>query len=321
LSIFKKLKFDDVSLGSVQSVDEMTVVPVIGGRRGDLAEASEIVFQRTTNYGTMVFRNENPKKEGFVPTNIMVRGTGAQDHAMSTAGVIGKGTSKSFENACCIEESQGGLLGSENNVQDVLPVNLRREFVDSRLRSEHDYSKLWGKIRNWLRGLKLGGTSAHLRFFYDNQTFKTSLEEFAAEFEPVEGQIGAIILFSGIPVGIEIMPSPEHWDHYWKLLIRGCYGAELLRRKQLGEITSSALVLPDIPEGASAEEVKTLLNDLSQHLVQQIIPMVENIKVSEQTRSIDNDGSLRTTVVTTTDGGIGNVIRQSNEPVYLSIVL
>jgi len=78
------------------------------------------------------------------------------------------------------------------------------------------------------------------------------LEEFAAEFEPVEGQIGAIIMFSGVPVGIEIMPSEGHWETYWKHLIRGCYGAEMLRLKMIGKLKPSALILPEIPKNADA---------------------------------------------------------------------
>ena len=183
------------------------------------------------------------------------------------------------------------------------------------------YSKLWSSISDWLKGLPTENRgSAHLRYFYDTPAIRDALEQFAAEFEPVDGQIGAIIMFSGVPVGIEIMPTSEHWEAYWKLLLRGCYGAEMVRLKMLGKLKPAALVMPDIPVDADPQQVKQTLEAFAQHLREEILPILEAIDVRSQKLS-SQDGSLRTETVLTSSGGGGDLIQQGNVPIYLSLVL
>jgi len=321
MSIFKTLHFDGIEVGKVQSVDEMTIVPILGAERGTVAKPSSLIFKRTSSYGTMVFENTDSDKEAIVPANMMVRGASAQDHAMSSSGVVEKSKSRSFNDACCIEERQGGHLSSEGNEEDVLPINLRLALLNPSIRTTQSYSKLWGNIKKWLQGIKAvkGRSSAHLRYFYDTPEIKNELERFAAEFEPVENQIGAIIMFSGIPVGIEIMPSIEHWEAYWKLLIRGCYGSEMLRLKMLGKLEPSTLILPDLPENATPVQVKEILDDFSQHLRDEILPRLEAIEIKTQ-NVVGTEGTLETSLITTSSGG-GDLIQQDDRPVYLSLVL
>ena len=320
MSIFDQLGFSGLGIGPVQSEDEMTVVPIVGPTRGDVASPQNLQFRSTTSYGTMVFDNKDDEREAIVPSNYMVRGRGAQDHAMSGSGIIEKGRSRSFDNACCVEESQGGLLRNADQ-QDILPIELRKALLDTGIRSRNQYNKLWTKIGGWLRGLNLGrGGRAHIRDFYDSPDISDALENFAAAFEPVENQIGAVILFNGVPVGIEIMPSTEHWEVYWKYLIRGCYGAELVRLKMLGKIRPSALVLPNIPEGSDDNKVEEIMENFAAHIQQELLPLLEDIQVKSQT-SLDQTGSMRTTLLRTDSDGGGDLVQQGDEPVYLSLVL
>ena len=319
MSIFSKLKFDGIEIGNVQSVDEMTLVPILGDERGEVAKPSSLSFQRTTEYGTMVFEN-NDTKEAIIPTHMMTRGQGAQDHAMAGSGVVLQKQSRSFDNACCIEQSQGGFLSGAEET-DVLPIALRKALLDPSIRSRNSYRKLWGKINGWLEGLNLRNRgAAHLRYFYDSPDVKQALEDFAAEFEPVDNQIGAIIMFSGVPVGIEIMPSSEHWEEYWKLLVRGCYGAEMFRLKMLGKLKPSTLIMPEIPQDADPNQVKQILESFTQHLRDDVLPLMENIEVKTQNR-VSQEGSLQTELIQTTSGGGGDLILQGTKPVYLSLVL
>lgn len=316
------LRQANLELGRVQSDDEMMVVPITGPGRTDVATPEHLRFRSTTSYGTMVFDNTSPdRKPAIVPAHIMIRGKGAQDHAMSGSGVV-VGSSQTFNDACCVEQRQGGYLSSSGNEQDILPATLRKAFLDVALRNKREYGKLWGRIKTWLKDLNISqqGGGAHIRYFYDTPQYKDALEQFAASFEPIPNQIGAVILFSGVPVGLEIMPSPEHWDAYWKLLIRGCYGAELIRLKELGKITPSALILPDIPTDADKDTVKKILTDFSNHLRDSIIPMLENIAVNNQ-QVIRQDGNMTTTLIKTDSGGGGDLISTQDQPVYLSLVL
>lgn len=318
-SIFDIISFEDIEIKDIQSDDEMIVIPLVGPNRGNIANPSSLQFQRTTDYGKMQFRNEEDKP-AIIPTNFMVRGQSAQDHAMSGSGVVAANATKTFKMACCIEESQGGYLGSSSNKEDILPVELRKTLVDITLRRESYYGKLWTQIKNWLSGLKIERTgSAHLRYFYDDKNVQEALEEFAAAFEPIEGQIGAIIFFGGTPVGLEIMPSTDHWDTYWKHLIRGCYGAELLRLKMLNKVKPATLILPEIPKDAPPDQVKTILESFMNHLREEVIPLMSQITVSNN-QKISGSGGLETRMITTEHGG-GDIILQNSEPVYVSLVL
>jgi len=319
-SIFDILNFSGkgVGIGPVQSVDEMTVIPLVGEDSGDVASPESLVFEATTNYGSMVFKNED-SKPAIVPTNYMVRGRGAQDHAMAGSGVVTAGQRKTFDTACCIEETQGGYLSAQGNEEDVLPVDLRRSLLNYGKRTERHYGKLWSSIKRWLQGVGVRTHAAHLRDFYDDKDIRSALEEFAAEFEPVDGQIGAIIMFSGTPVGLEIMPTTAHWDAYWQQLLRGCYGSELVRLKRLGQVAPSTLVLPAIPEQAAPDEVKIILDEFVENLQKEVIPVIKGIAINGD-RKISTDGNLETRLITTDTGG-GDVILQDSKPIYVSLVL
>jgi len=319
LALFKKFK-NGIQMGSIQSVDEMSVIPLIGEDYDVVADPQELKFEKTTTYGSMKFRNNDSERPAIVPSNYMVRGTGAQDHAMSTAGIVTKGRNKIFETACCIESSQSGYLGSNNNEYDILPIGLRKEFIkNSSLRNRRSYDKLWPSIEQWLKGIGVRSRSAHLRYFYDDPNIRESLEQFAAEFEPIPNQTGAIILFNDVPVGFEIMPSQLHWEAYWKYLIRGCYGAELVRMKKLGKIKSSRLALPEIPSGTSPEELAELFASYQKSLTEGIIPLLSKIGIKDYSTTSKSVG-LEMNLVTTISGGGGDVIAKDQEPVYASIV-
>jgi len=321
MSIFDQLGFTNIGVGPLQSEDEMTVIPIVGPDLGDVTSPTNLRFSRTTSYGTMVFENVDKERDAIVPSNLMVRGRGGQDHAMAGSGIIVKGRSQRFENACCVEETQGGFLKDSGNEEDVLPVELRKALLDTTIRSRRSYDKIWSKISSWLRGLNLSRSGrAHIRDFYDQPKIKDALEDFAAAFEPIENQVGAIILFNGVPVGIEIMPSAEHWEAYWKYLIRGCYGAELVRLKMLGKVRPSALILPEIPEDADENQVEKILSDFSVHIQTELLPLLEDIRIKHR-QPMEQTGSLKTTLIRTDSDGGGDLIQQGERPVYLSIVL
>lgn len=320
MSILDTLNFKNLAIGDPQTDSEMTVIPIVGPSREDFAEPEALQFRQTTSYGTMVFENRasNP---AIIPAHTMARGRGAQDHAMSGAGIVPANKSKSFENACCIEESQGGYLrGAEE--MDVLPASLRKTFLSKTTRSQRSYNKLWGRIKEWLRGIPgITGRGAHLRYFYDNKEYRQALENFAASFEPIEGQIGAFILFEGVPVGLEIMPSASHWNKYWKQLIRGCYGAELIRLRKTGRINESSLILPTIPENADEDQVAEILDTFVTNVKESIIPLLQAVEVTKRDALTSGTAQIGMELIHTNSGGGGDLVTKDGDPVYLSIVL
>lgn len=320
MSILETLNFSNINAGTVQVVDEMTVVPLTGENRGRIAEPLSLKFQRTTNYGSMVYKNTDEEFATIVPTHIMVRGTGAQDHAMAGSGIVTAKKTVTFNNACCIESSQGGYLQDQDNEYDILPIELRKKLLPLSARNEESYSKLWPNIQSWLKGTGVGH-AAHLRFFYDNPQIKESLEMFSAEFEPVSGQIGAIILFQERIVGIEIMPTILHWDAYWKLLIRGCYGAELIRLKKLKQISPAKLQLPTLPSVITdPRQISTVVDKFTDDIREDVIKKLDSVHL-KTVQKIGNVDDFETNLLSTTSGGGGDLITQIDEPIYLSLVV
>jgi len=143
-----------LGVGEVQSDEEMTVIPLVGDNLGNVASPEAIQFRRTTTYGSMQYDNIDQYNPAIVPGNMMVRGKSAQDHAMSGSGVVLAASDRLFEDACCIESSQGGYFSGQKVDEDVLPVGLRKALLDPSLRQKNAYDKLWGRIRTWLSGLK-----------------------------------------------------------------------------------------------------------------------------------------------------------------------
>lgn len=326
MSIFKLLKFDDVNISRLQSVDEMMLVPLVGTTKSEVAEPQDLLFESTTDYGTMTFRNNDKHCAAIVPSNLMVRGKDAQDHAMSGSGIVKCNTETFFENACCIESSQGGYLTDDkDNFYDILPLDLRREFCNDRhLYRKIAYDKLWKPISKWLNGLSLinddGYMDSHLNYFYDDKNIKNELEIFAAEFEPIENQIGALILFSGVPVGLEIMPTAAHWEYYWKLLIRGCYGAELIRLKRLDRIKPVIHKFPDLVDCKNPESIEEKMEEYIFKIQNSIPQLLDKINISSKSK-IQKSSYLVTDFLELNTGGGGEVIHQNNNPIYLSLVL
>lgn len=322
-SILERLSFiNSLQIGEVQSDNEMTVVPLIGELRGNIAPPEALEFTRTTDYGSMEFRNTDREEPAIIPANMMVRGKAAQDHAMSGSGVVLAASDRLFDNACCVESSQGGYFRGQEVETDVLPVDLRKALVPLDKRNERHYGKLWGSIKTWLRKFKNFRTvsRAHIRDFFDDKDYKEALEEFAAAFEPVDGQIGALILFNGVPVGLEIMPSAQHWEAYWQWLIRGCYGSQLIQLRESGEVPRSTMILPNISNETRPEDVTNILEQFVHNVRMSMVPILEQIQVANMT-DVDTVGNLRTQLLTINGGGGGDLITQDNEPVYLSIVL
>lgn len=320
MSIFDDLKLSNVGMGNPQVVDEMIVVPLIGPDRGNVAAPQALKFDGTSRgYGHMSFTNtDEQQRPAIVPAHTTARAKNSgQDHTMPGVGIVPFGQT-TFNYCCCIEQSRPGRLEGEMDSYDVLPVGLRKAFSNISFRTRTDIGRLWEKISSWLRGVT-PTSRAHLVDFYEDAKYKERLEQFSAEFEPVPGQVGALIMFGGVPVGIEIMPTNKHWEAYWQYIIRGCYGAELIRLQELKRVKSSAIIFPKIPDGATVTQAAEILSTFSDQLKADILPIFNQISLLEK-KSLSIT-PLKSELVKTTKDGIGDIVYQNDEPIYVSIVL
>lgn len=218
-----------VGHGRVQSVGNMEVIPLIDedGVQDEVL-APPVVNVGTSHYGTVDLHNTDSENPTFVPPGAgWVVKEAAQDHAIGSGEFLPPSGHRKVETAMCIQESQGGLIGSQNREMLILPPPLRAVALAKRKQKE--YSKLWNAITAF--GSKLGVASSgnFVRFV---EQFKDQLDTFVAQFELVPKQIGAMVLINGKLVGIEMAPSEAFWQMLWRPLIRVCYGGLSLRVAQ-----------------------------------------------------------------------------------------
>lgn len=215
-------------LGRVQSVGHMSVIPLIdAGDAQDDAFAPPDFNASTRDYGTVDVENRSDQMT-IVPT-----GTGwvtdqyAQDHATPSAKLMRPKQKETIRQACCIQETQGGLIKSEQVDFVVLPTSVRVQAVASR--SAQDYSRLWPHLRKLKQDMRCPGAGNLADVL---KRFEKEMDEFVAEFELVPRQVGAVVVIGDRVVGVERAPTETFWQRLWSPLIRVCYGTLAIQMKQ-----------------------------------------------------------------------------------------
>jgi len=305
--------------GQIQSVGIMQVIPLVSDISDEKFVSPTMAAKvSTSGYGTLVFNNQAEDTMIIPPQTAYVVKESAQDHAMPNVGVVkGKQTS-SFDNAMCIQQTQGGLISSDEHKMLILPFPLRERA--HRVRNNRGYDRLWGDIRslNQRAGISSSGSSAHLEYFLNE--FKTQLDRFVAEFEPVPKQVGAIILINGRVVGIEKAPSYEYWTSIWSALIRECYGSLAIlesRDSKDGKIPPTRVPLR---KANSLADLKKALTEASEEEYEKVKTIVNKISDINLGQKVDEDlGDLNIEELSH-KRFIGQIVRSGEAVVYASLV-
>ncbi|MFW5962322.1 MAG: ARPP-1 family domain-containing protein [bacterium] len=316
-------RFKRLGVGLVQHVNGMSVVPLIEKEKEyeNIAPLEDTVFEGTADYGSMKYRNDS-EDIAIVPSNSsIISKQSAQDHAMSTAGLIAANNKVTFHNACCIESSQGGFLRESNSdhLFGVLPVFLRKALDNDTRFQEYKYGKIWNDIGAF-NDKVIDNFREHLSYFFEE--FEEELNDFLAEFETVPNQIGALVYFGSELVGIEIAPNRTYWNSVWNWLIRGCYGAEYLRNVKISK-ASQALKLPNLSNCSTLNDISIKLEDYFDTVRQDFLaPFQSQLQGSvKQYQQVDNF-NLGYTNFRLDDYSFfaGDVVTKQDEVIYLSVV-
>lgn len=217
--------------GKIQKVGIMSVIPIFH-QTSDLADYSiatpkQSLRASTTNYGSFSFKNQDSERVAIIPSHYSVMTKqAAQDHAMSRAGLLGAKSKKTFNDAFCVQETQGGMMNEMDHEFVVLPYTLRNAV--HKIGRGTGFNRLWNDISQFNREMGVTKGGGHLVYFFEK--YGDKLGEFVAQFECLPKQTGAIILIDDKVVGLEIAPNPEYWAEVWEPLIRACYGSETVRR-------------------------------------------------------------------------------------------
>jgi len=307
--------------GRIQSVGYMQVIPLISGIEDERFVSPRRAKVSTTTYGTLVFDNTE-NKEVIVPAQAAyIVKQAAQDHAMTTVGLVPKKKTISFNTAACIQQTQGGTIYSDEHEMIILPVELRNDA--HQVRKKLGYEKLWPAINamNERYGVSRGyGAQGHLEYFMD--AFKTQLDCFVAEFEPVPKQVGAIVLVGGRVVGIERTPNEEYWRDIWRTLIRECYGslAILEQRKHATKAPPVPKTREALPKATDLSDLKTKLRQTQDREYSNVKTIVENVAALKLDRSTDATSGSFVVDAVEGDSFVGQVVVDGEKIVYASLV-
>ena len=137
--------------GRPQQSGPLTVVPLFGADANGkfTPPLSGLKLGGVRGYGNMELHNPGPSGVAIVPLHMGYIQDRAQNHALCRSAFLGAGQKRLFEDACCVQQAQGGYLESKEQWFFILPLGLRarsagaarpeelRQAVAGHQRAEH----------------------------------------------------------------------------------------------------------------------------------------------------------------------------------------
>lgn len=329
---------NNLSFGTPQKSGIMTVIPLTGDNVAEkVTSVLNTRFVNTDDYGSMTFNNQTNLYSILPSGYTILTEQEAQDHALPFAALVKPNSFQTFENACCVEQTQPGFIdGSKIKDFHLLPLEVRKQhfkkFVLNQKISpyEIDYSRLWDIILDF-QGKLVQKNSAHLSYFFN--AYLQELNQFNAEFEVIKNQRGAIILMNDTIVGIEIMPTQEDWKVVWKKLIRDCYGSEILRLTKLNLVRNFEDSLEnklDLSSCQTIEDIENLLIEKETNTIEKIKTMVSELLSKQKTEHShyntlklekNNTDKIKYSLLSSNGGNtLFEIFQTDNEILYASIL-
>jgi len=216
-----KLDLSAHRFGRPQQAGPLTVLPLFGpeGNAKFTPPLSGIKLAGVRGYGNVELHNPATSGVAILPLHMGYIQDQAQNHALCGSAFLGAGQKRLFEDACCVQQAQGGYLESKEQWFFILPLHLREEAL--RLRGQKNYGKLWPEISklNQRLGLEARG---HLEQVICRQ--RPLLTQYQTRVELLNGQTGALFFVGDRLAGVELAPSAAYFREVWTPLVCFCYG-------------------------------------------------------------------------------------------------
>jgi hypothetical protein len=254
--VLKSLGLAVRGFGPVQQSGPLSVLPVFGPEH-DGRFASPLTGLKlggvVRGYGNVELHNTSSRGVAIVPLHVGYIQDRAQNHALCRSALVGAGQKRLFDDACCVQQSQGGYLESKEQWFFVLPLSLREEAL--RLRGQKNYGKLWPAIARLNQRLGMEDRG-HLEQVLCRR--RPVLTQYQSRFELLPGQTGALFFLHDRLVGVEIAPGADWFEEVWMPLVCFCYGAAAL---EMEERAPAASALPEPFPARSLPELRQQLAD------------------------------------------------------------
>jgi hypothetical protein len=242
----------------------MTVVPLFARQHNGrfLPPLSGLKLSQVRGYGNMELSATTGNGVAIVPLHMGYIQDKAQNHALCRSALIAAGQKRMFQDACCVQQAQGGYLEGREQWFFILPLQLREEALQ--LRGQHGYGKLWKEISslNQRFGLPVRG---HLEQLIAKQ--RAFLTRYQSRFELLPDQTGALFFLRDRLVGLEIAPSATFFQELWMPLVCFCYGvAAMYEETRNGTGPSS----PDPFPAGNLQELRERLDQSRSEFQEQV---------------------------------------------------
>lgn len=314
------LKGYTVDRSNIQNVGNMTVIPIISDTEfTNVANVNEVTFKEDVDYNRLKFANSSGDigitLQGW---SIIESKQHAQDRTLPYAHLVKAGSSKLIP-ANCIQHTQAGHFDPKRWDQDdfmILPPSLRATALAKSSHRDSEVGALWNSLRSWVRGVDCNSNG--LKSFYSK--FEDRLEQFVAQFEPVEKQLGSVVLINNEIVAIDIVPKYDTWKRMWRTIIRDSYGGEAVRvaENEGAKVNNPVMDLNEINTIDDLDNCYEQMKNTFYNSVQGSFAQVAEVSVAYKKQEEIDELTL---VKLTSQPFVGQgVLHGENHFVYLSLV-
>jgi len=241
MKIAEILKGYSVDRVNIQSAGIMTVIPIVSNVEfTNVANVNEVCLKADRSYDKLEFKNSSGHIGIALQGWAIMDEQPAQDRTIPYGHLV-KGQKSKLIPANCIQRAQGGLFDVTKWNQEnftVLPPSLRGIALKKASYTNTELGALWDPLSSWATKVDC---NSGLKCFYDK--YEKNLNTFVAQFEPVDNQLGAVVLINGEIVAIDIMPKYDSWKAVWRAYIRDSYGAEAIRIADAGNTSIDRFVI------------------------------------------------------------------------------
>jgi hypothetical protein len=312
------LKGYSINQTAIQSIANMTVVPIVSDTEySPIADISNIKIKRDIMYNEIEFENIADNIGILLQGYTIFSYQKAQDRTIPYAHLIKSRMSKRIP-ANCVQQSQCGLLNEKKLRQEefrILPTTLRARALIHSTFTEAETSALWDDLDHFSPGIDTRRDG--LISFYNK--FKIQLDEFVASFEPVNKQLGSIVLINDQIAAFDIVPNYKNWLFIYRSLIRDSYAAEAIRAIQNKKIKSLISII-DEKEVTSIFNLEQAYKKSTESFYKKINDIIEqNIELEVNYKALDQIADLNLVKIKSQQF-IGCAVFHGQHIIYLSLV-
>jgi hypothetical protein len=312
-------KLSGYHAGSVQRSGPISVLPLFGPDHGAAyaSPLSGLKLAGVKGYGNVTLENAGARGVAIVPLHIGYIQDQAQNHALCRSTFIGSGQKLLIEDACCVQQTQGGFLESKEQWFFILPLELRADAL--KLRGQKSYSKLWGAIAKLCEAFGME-SKGHLEQIVCRE--RSFLTQYANRFELLPQQTGAAFFYHEKLVGVELTPSPTYFAELWTALVCFCYGPWAMRQERKAEVApkeiQAASVAHALP-GKTLAELRSALVKNHQESQQKLWNVLTNY-TKEKANLVEEERYLTQKLYSLDSKSfLGQLVQKDGATVYASI--